>query len=121
PGRARTRRTLGPPRERDAPRDSRGGARSPGPGIDSPEGRARVRPGLQPADDSAPRDGPAARQAHDVRPRDALASGRAIVRAVDRAGAAGRTDAAGRQGGARVKAPATSFGVLDLMFLGGFS
>src|SRR5439155_1065475 len=83
--------------------DSRSGARSPGPGIDSPQGRARVRPGLQPADDSAPRGSPAAREAHDVRPRDAPASGRTIVRAVDRAGTADRTDAASRQGGARVK------------------
>jgi len=40
---------------------------------------------------------------------------------VDRTGASDRTDAACRQGGARVKAQATCFGVLDLMFLEGFS
>src|SRR5207247_7706750 len=98
---------------------SRGGAQSPRPGIDSPQGRSRKRPRLLPADVSAPRGSPAAREAHDVRPRDALASGRTIVRAVDRAGTADRTDAASRQGGARVKAQAPCFGDPDIMFLGG--
>src|SRR2546427_8441707 len=101
---------MGAPRERDAARFRGPFERTPGPRRHSFEGRVRVRPGLQSTEHPSHGRGPAAREADHVWSRDALASGRAIVRTVDGAGASGRTDAPRGEGGAPMKAQATCFG-----------
>src|SRR3989454_7856623 len=101
---------MGAPRERDAARFRGPFERTPGPRSHSFEGRVRVRPGLQSTERPSHGRGPSAREADHVWSRDALASGRAIVRAVDGAGPAGRTDAPGGEGGAPMKAQATCSG-----------
>src|SRR2546427_379616 len=101
---------MGAPRERDAARFRGPFERTPGPRSHSFEGRVRVRPGLQSTEHPSHGRGPAAREADHVWSRDALASGRAIVRTVDGAGASSRTDAPRGEGGAPMKAQATCFG-----------
>src|SRR2546430_7653482 len=101
---------MGPPRDRGAARSPGLFEGPPGPRRHSFEGRVRVRPGLQSTEHPSHGRGPAAREADHVWSRDALASGRVIVRTVDGAGSSGRTDAPRGEGGAPMKAQATCFG-----------